>query len=219
MGLRLTAQQTELLRDLLQQGLPGGLTTEQSEHLDSIRAAHLAELEAYTPGPDLKVRATPLAQRGSGVLLSARALRHQCSRSVAGMAGDILHCVLRGISGVLSLPARRVDHHAFVHAGSIRYGDHGSLGIGVVAGAATGDDRERHALQNNRNLATDADIAGKFDCLDPCHNRQPGDEQCDPHLREEVLASGRRNPRTARRRVASHANEPGGRHQADGVFA
>ncbi len=64
MGLRLTAQQTELLRDLLQQGLPGGLTTEQSEHLDSIRAAHLAELEAYTPGPDLKVRATPLPGGG-----------------------------------------------------------------------------------------------------------------------------------------------------------
>jgi len=34
------------------------LSPEQSAHLDSIRAAHLAELEAYTPGPDLKARMT-----------------------------------------------------------------------------------------------------------------------------------------------------------------
>jgi hypothetical protein len=64
MELRLTTQQQELLRDLLQERFPGTLSPEQAEHLDSIRAAHLAELEAYTPGPDMKVRITMLPSGG-----------------------------------------------------------------------------------------------------------------------------------------------------------
>jgi len=64
MDLRLSTQQQELLRDLLQERFPEALSPEQSEHLDSIRAAHLAELEAYTPGPELKVRITTLPSGG-----------------------------------------------------------------------------------------------------------------------------------------------------------
>jgi len=64
MELRLTTQQQELLQDLLQERFPQALTPEQSAHLDSLRAAHLAELEAYTPGPELKVRITMLPSGG-----------------------------------------------------------------------------------------------------------------------------------------------------------
>ena len=64
MDLRLTTQQQELLRDLLQERFPQALTPEQSAHLDSIRAAHLAELEAYTPGPECKIRITTLPSGG-----------------------------------------------------------------------------------------------------------------------------------------------------------
>lgn len=64
MELRLTTQQEELLRDLLQERFPQAMSPEQSAHLDSIRAAHLAELEAYTPGPELKVRVTMLPSCG-----------------------------------------------------------------------------------------------------------------------------------------------------------
>lgn len=64
MELRLSTQQKELLQDLLQASFPQALSPEQSAHLESIRAAHLAELEAYTPGPELKTRMTPLPSGG-----------------------------------------------------------------------------------------------------------------------------------------------------------
>ncbi len=65
MRLRLTGNQQELLRQLLEQQHDHLLTPEQLEKLDSIRAARTADLESYTPGPDLKIRVTSLPDGGT----------------------------------------------------------------------------------------------------------------------------------------------------------
>ena len=94
MDLRLSVQQQELLRDLLQERFPQLLTPEQSEHLDSIRAAHLAEVEAYTPGPELKVRMTTLPSGGQEFYFPAAPF--DTNATAFSLVWLVLFCIVYG---------------------------------------------------------------------------------------------------------------------------
>jgi hypothetical protein len=99
MELRLSGQQQELLRQLLPQCYPQQLTPEQSAHLESIRAAHLAELESYTPGPDLKVRTTSLPNGGTEFYFPAAPF--DTNAPGLSLLLLIMFCILYGVSGPL----------------------------------------------------------------------------------------------------------------------
>ena len=100
MELQLSTRQQEFLRDLLQEKFPELLTEEQSAHLDSIRAAHLAEVEAHTPGPELKVRVTTLPSGGQEFYFPA--VPFDTNAPALSLAWLVLFCIVYTIGRAMS---------------------------------------------------------------------------------------------------------------------